>query len=280
MSIEIIISNISFTGFNVRYTGNSDISDTILINMEEKKEKGHIHLLNSIMRQGVNVLSELGFVVADGPELESEFYNFDALNVPGDHPARDMQDTFFLQLNPEKLLRTHTSSVQIQELQKHKLPLRVIMPGKVFRNETISARAHCQFHQVDGVYVAENVSFLDMRETLYGFVKEMFGQDVKIRFRSSYFPFTEISAEMDVTCFICGGVGCPVCKQSGWVEILGCGMVDPNVLENCGIDSEKYSGYAFGLGVERLVMLKYGLKDLRVFFENDLRFLQQFKSAY
>jgi phenylalanyl-tRNA synthetase alpha chain len=195
------------------------------------------------------------------------------------HPARDMQDTFYVMRNPDWVLRTHTSSVQVREMEKGKLPVRIICPGRVYRNETISARAHCFFHQVEGLYVAENVSFADLKQTLYFFVHEMFGDEVKIRFRPSYFPFTEPSAEMDISCLICGGKGCNVCKHSGWVEILGCGMAHPKLLENCGIDSNKYSGFAFGMGIERITMLKYQVKDLRLFSENDLRFLKQFTGA-
>jgi phenylalanyl-tRNA synthetase alpha chain len=224
----------------------------------------------------VSIFQKLGFAVAEGPEIEDDWHNFGALNLPAHHPARDMQDTFYVQQNPDWVLRTHTSSVQIREMEKGKLPIRMLMPGRVFRNETISARSHCFFHQVEGLYIDEQVSFADLKQTLYFFVQEMYGQDVKVRFRPSYFPFTEPSAEMDITCFICGGDGCPVCKKSGWVEILGCGMVHPNVLRNCNIDPEKYTGFAFGMGVERPAMLKYGVSDLRLFSENDVRFLRQF----
>ncbi|HXP51372.1 MAG TPA: phenylalanine--tRNA ligase subunit alpha, partial [Bacteroidia bacterium] len=224
----------------------------------------------------------IGFTISEGPEIEDDWHNFGALNFPEDHPARDMQDTFFVEGEDplEKwLLRTHTSSVQVRVMKNQKPPIRTISPGRVYRNETISARAHCQFHQVEGLYVDEGVSFADLKQTLYYFVHEMFGEDIKIRFRPSFFPFTEPSAEMDISCIICGGTGCPVCKQSGWVEILGCGMVHPKVLENCGIDSNKYTGYAFGMGIERITMLRYQIKDLRLFFENDMRFLSQFKSV-
>lgn len=239
-------------------------------------ESGSRHPVSLVMNQMIGIFQRLGFNLSDGPEIVDDWHNFGALNFDDDHPARDMQDTFFLS-NPEGwLLRTHTSSVQVQEMMKGQLPLRAIMPGRVYRNETISARAHCQFHQIEGLYIAEDASFADLKQTLYSFVREMFGPDSKVRFRPSYFPFTEISAEMDVSCFICGGEGCAVCKQTGWVEILGCGMVDPQVLINCGIDPEKYQGYAFGIGVERMAMLKYGIRDLRLFFENDARFLQQF----
>jgi phenylalanyl-tRNA synthetase alpha chain len=240
---------------------------------------GSRHPISIVRNRIVAIFKRLGFAVAEGPEIEDDWHNFGALNLPEDHPARDMQDTFYLSQNPAWLLRTHTSNVQIREMEKGHLPIRLIMPGRVYRNETISARAHCFFHQVEGLYVAENVSFADLKQTLYFFVKEMFGQEVKIRFRPSYFPFTEPSAEMDISCLICGGTGCNVCKHTGWVEILGCGMVHPNVLSNCGIDPNKYTGFAFGMGIERITMLKYQVKDLRLFSENDLRFLQQFAGA-
>lgn len=227
----------------------------------------------------VSIFQRLGFAVAEGPEIEDDWHNFGALNLPAHHPARDMQDTFYVQQNPDWVLRTHTSSVQIREMEKGKLPIRMLMPGRVYRNETISARSHCFFHQVEGLYIDEHVSFADLKQTLYFFVKEMYGKDVKVRFRPSYFPFTEPSAEMDVSCFICGGSGCNVCKKTGWVEILGCGMVHPNVLTNCNIDPNKYSGFAFGMGIERPAMLKYGVNDLRLFSENDVRFLKQFTTA-
>ena len=237
---------------------------------------GSRHPISIVKNNIVSIFHKLGFSVAEGPEIEDDWHNFTALNLPENHPARDMQDTFYISQNPDRLLRTHTSSVQVREMQKGKLPIRIICPGRVYRNETISARAHCFFHQVEGLYIAENVSFADLKQTLYFFVQEMFGNDVKIRFRPSYFPFTEPSAEMDISCLICGGKGCNVCKQTGWVEILGCGMVHPNVLDNCGIDSNKYTGFAFGMGIERITMLKYQIKDLRLFSENDVRFLKQF----
>jgi phenylalanyl-tRNA synthetase alpha chain len=240
---------------------------------------GSRHPISLVRNQIVSIFKRLGFAVSEGPEIEDDWHNFGALNLPEDHPARDMQDTFYVNQNPDWMLRTHTSNVQIREMEKGKLPIRLIMPGRVYRNETISARAHCFFHQVEGLYVAENVSFADLKQTLYFFVKEMFGQDVRIRFRPSYFPFTEPSAEMDISCLICGGRGCNVCKQTGWVEILGCGMVHPNVLQNCGIDPNKHTGFAFGMGIERITMLKYQVKDLRLFSENDLRFLKQFTAA-
>jgi len=227
----------------------------------------------------VSIFQRLGFAVAEGPEIEDDWHNFGALNLPEHHPARDMQDTFYVQQNPDWVLRTHTSNVQIREMEKGKLPIRMVMPGRVYRNETVSARSHCFFHQVEGLYIDENVSFADLKQTLYFFVKEMYGKDVKVRFRPSYFPFTEPSAEMDVSCFICGGTGCNICKKTGWVEILGCGMVHPNVLSNCNIDPNKYTGFAFGMGIERPAMLKYGINDIRLFSENDTRFLKQFTSA-
>jgi phenylalanyl-tRNA synthetase alpha chain len=240
---------------------------------------GSRHPISLVKNRIISIFQRLGFAVAEGPEIEDDFHNFSALNLPENHPARDMQDTFYISQNPDWLLRTHTSSVQVREMEKGKLPIRIICPGRVYRNETISARAHCFFHQVEGLYIAENVSFADLKQTLYFFVQEMFGKEVKVRFRPSYFPFTEPSAEMDISCLICGGTGCNVCKHTGWVEILGCGMVHPNVLDNCGIDSNKYTGFAFGMGIERITMLKYQIKDLRLFSENDLRFLKQFTSS-
>jgi phenylalanyl-tRNA synthetase alpha chain len=242
-------------------------------------EFGSRHPISLVRNRIISIFQRLGFSVADGPEIEDDWHNFTALNLPENHSARDMQDTFYINQNPDWLLRTHTSNVQIREMQKGKLPIRIICPGRVYRNETISARAHCFFHQVEGLYIDENVSFADLKQTLYFFAQEMYGKDVKLRFRPSYFPFTEPSAELDVSCFICGGSGCRVCKQTGWVEILGCGMVHPNVLENCGIDPEKYTGYAFGMGIERPAMLLYQINDLRLFSENDIRFLKQFTSA-
>jgi phenylalanyl-tRNA synthetase alpha chain len=234
----------------------------------------------SLMRNNIiEIFQRLGFAVAEGPEIEDDWHNFTALNLPEHHPARDMQDTFYIHQNPDWLLRTHTSNIQIREMEKGKLPLRIICPGRVYRNETISARSHCFFHQVEGIYIDENVSFADLKQTLYYFVQEMYGPDIRIRFRPSYFPFTEPSAEMDINCQICGGKGCNVCKYSGWVEILGCGMVHPKVLENCNIDPAKYTGFAFGMGIERPAMLKYGINDIRLFSENDVRFLKQFTSA-
>ena len=240
---------------------------------------GSRHPISIVRNKIVSIFQRLGFAVAEGPEIEDDWHNFTALNLPENHPARDMQDTFYVSQNPDWMLRTHTSSVQVREMEKGKLPIRIICPGRVYRNETISARAHCFFHQVEGLYIADDVSFADLKQTLYFFVQEMFGENFKVRFRPSYFPFTEPSAEMDISCLICGGAGCNVCKHTGWVEILGSGMVHPKVLENCGIDSNKYSGFAFGMGIERITMLKYNIKDLRLFSENDLRFLKQFTSA-
>jgi len=240
---------------------------------------GSRHPITLMRNRIVSIFQRLGFAVAEGPEIEDDWHNFGALNLPEHHPARDMQDTFYVQQNPSYLLRTHTSNVQIREMEKGILPIRGIYPGRVYRNETVSARSHCFFHQVEGLYIDENVSFADLKQTLYFFVKEMYGKDVKVRFRPSYFPFTEPSAEMDVTCFICGGEGCSVCKKTGWVEILGCGMVHPNVLTNCNIDPNKYTGFAFGMGIERPAMLKYGINDIRLFSENDVRFLKQFSSS-
>ena len=240
---------------------------------------GTRHPISLVRNRIISIFHHLGFAVADGPEIEDDWHNFTALNLPENHPARDMQDTFYIAQNPDWLLRTHTSNVQIREMEKGKLPIRIICPGRVYRNETISARAHCFFQQVEGLYIDEHVSFADLKQTLYFFVQELFGKGVKIRFRPSYFPFTEPSAEMDISCLICGGTGCRVCKHTGWVEILGCGMVHPAVLQNCGIDPEKYTGYAFGMGIERITMLQYQINDLRLFSENDLRFLRQFTSA-
>ena len=244
-------------------------------------ELGARHPLSLVRKEIIEIFKKLGFVVAEGPEIEDDWHNFSALNFPPEHPARDMQDTFFIKKDAEKgdiALRTHTSSVQVRMMENGQPPFRAIMPGRVYRNEAISARAHCFFHQVEGLYVDENVSFADLKQTLFYFVQELFGEGTKVRFRPSYFPFTEPSAEMDISCSICKGAGCQMCKHSGWVEILGCGMVDPNVLENCSIDSKKYSGFAFGMGIERITNLKYQIKDLRLFSENDIRFLKQFQT--
>jgi phenylalanyl-tRNA synthetase alpha chain len=240
---------------------------------------GSRHPLSIVRDEIVSIFSRIGFRVNEGPEIEDDWHNFTALNFPEEHPARDMQDTFFIEKDPDILLRTHTSSVQIRVMQNEKAPIRSIFPGRVFRNEAISARAHCIFHQVEGLYIDEIVSFADLKQTLYYFATELFGPDTRIRLRPSFFPFTEPSAEMDISCFICGGKGCKICKNTGWVEILGCGMVDPNVLEFCDIDPHKYTGFAFGMGIERITMLKYQINDIRLLFENDIRFLRQFESA-
>ena len=241
---------------------------------------GTRHPLSLVKQEIVDIFSRIGFTIAEGPEIENDWNVFGALNFPPEHPARDMQDTFFIEKNPDILLRTHTSSVQTHVMSSQKPPIRMIFPGRVYRNEAISYRAHCFFHQVEGLYIDKNVSFADLKQALLYFAKEMFGADTQIRLRPSYFPFTEPSAEMDISCNLCGGKGCAFCKYTGWVEILGCGIVDPNVLENCGIDSKIYSGYAFGMGVERITNLKYQVKDLRLFSENDVRFLEEFTGAF
>jgi phenylalanyl-tRNA synthetase alpha chain len=240
---------------------------------------GSRHPISLVRNEMVEIFKRIGFTVSEGPEMEDDWHNFTALNLPEEHPARDMQDTFFIEKDPDILLRTHTSSVQVRYMENNKPPIRTISPGRVYRNEAISARAHCIFHQLEGLYIDKNVSFADLKQTLLYFAKEMFGEETEIRLRPSYFPFTEPSAEVDVSCNICAGKGCNVCKYTGYLEILGCGMVDPNVLRNCGIDPEEYSGFAFGMGVERIAMLKYQVKDLRLFFENDVRFLKQFQST-
>lgn len=240
---------------------------------------GSKHPLSLVNEQIINIFKKIGFNVNEGPEIEDDWHNFTALNLPEEHPARDMQDTFFIEKDPDWLLRTHTSSTQVRVMQDAKPPIRTITPGRVYRNEAISARAHCFFHQVEGLYIDKNVSFADLKQTIDFFAKEMFGEHSKIRMRPSYFPFTEPSAEVDVSCSLCNQKGCNVCKYTGWLEILGCGMVDPNVLKNCGLDPEVYSGFAFGMGVERIAQLKYEVKDLRLYSENDVRFLNQFKSA-
>ncbi|MDR1973967.1 MAG: phenylalanine--tRNA ligase subunit alpha [Bacteroidales bacterium] len=255
-------------------TQNTDVKEFDDLFRPTGFEQGHRHPIWQVRDEIIDIFSRIGFIVAEGPEIEDDWHNFSALNFPPDHPARDMQDTFFVE--GDIALRTHTSSVQIRTMEKQKPPIRAIFPGRVYRNEAISARAHCFFHQVEGLYIDKNVSFADLRQTLLYFAKEMFGSETKIRLRPSYFPFTEPSAEMDIECSLCGGKGCPFCKHTGWVEILGCGMVDPAVLENCNIDSTIYSGFAFGMGVERQANLKYGVKDLRLFSENDRRFLSQF----
>ena len=240
---------------------------------------GSRHPISLVRNQIVGIFSRLGYTVADGPEIEDDWHVFSALNFPPEHPARDMQDTFFIMRNPDVLRRTHTSSIQVRTMERQRPPIRVICPGRVFRNEAISARAHCIFHQVEGLFIDEGVSFADLKQSILYFAKELFGEQATIRLRPSYFPFTEPSAEVDVSCNLCGGKGCNVCKGTGWLEIMGCGMVDPNVLEANGIDPKRYSGFAFGMGVERIAMLKYGVRDLRLYFENDVRFLHQFDAA-
>ncbi len=239
---------------------------------------GTRHPLRIVENQIISIFEKIGFSVATGPEIEDDWHNFNSLNMPADHPARDMQDTFYVSQNPDWVLRTHTSSTQARILETQPLPVRVICPGRVYRNETISARAHCFFHQCEGLYVDKNVSFADLKQTLYYFVTELFGEGTKVRFRPSYFPFTEPSAEMDISCTVCGGSGCSLCKHTGWVEILGCGMVHPNMLRNFNIDSEVYTGFAFGLGVERITQIKFAVNDLRLYSQNDVRFLRQFQS--
>jgi len=241
---------------------------------------GSRHPVATTMDRIVDILSRIGFTVAEGREIEDDWHNFTAMNTPEDHPARDMQDTYYLKGSTEMLLRTHTSPVQARVMTTQKPPIRIIAPGRVYRNETISARSHCQFHQIEGLYIDEGVSFADLKQTLLYFAKEMYGAETRIRLRPSFFPFTEPSAEMDISCFLCGGSGCRICKNTGWVEVLGCGMVDPAVLENCGIDSARYSGFAFGMGIERQVLLLHQITDIRLFFENDVRFLNQFRSAF
>jgi len=239
---------------------------------------GSLHPITVVRREIIDIFERIGFVTIETPEIDDDWHNFTALNFPPEHPARDMQDTFFVEKEPDVVLRTHTSNGQIRYMEKHKPPSKVIIPGRTYRNEDISARSHFMFHQIEGLFIDENVSFIDLKQTLLYFAKEFFGPKTKVRFRPSYFPFTEPSAEVDVTCSICGGEGCNVCKNTGWLEILGSGMVDPNVLENLNIDNKKYSGYAFGLGIERIAMLRYGVKDIRYFFENDIRFLSQFEN--
>jgi len=263
-----------------KHEGNSESEFTSEIDLTTPSDPsvsiGSRHPLSIVKNQIIDVFARIGFTDSDGREIEEDWHNFTALNTPENHPARDMQDTFYVNINPEMVLRTQTSSVQVHIMENQKPPIRTISPGRVYRNEAISARAHCQFHQIEGLYIDENVSFADLKQTLNFFAKELFGTETKIRMRPSYFPFTEPSAEVDISCTLCKGLGCNVCKHTGWVEILGCGMVDPQVLDNCGIDSKKYSGFAFGMGIERITMLKYRVKDLRLFFENDVRFLKQF----
>jgi phenylalanyl-tRNA synthetase alpha chain len=263
---SIAISSLSFNDAE-DYTKTSEPLNT-----------GSRHPISTVRQEIVDIFSRLGFTVAEGPEIEDDWHVFSGLNFPEEHPARDMQDTFFIEKDPDVLLRTHTSSVQVRVMENNQPPIRQIFPGRVFRNEAISARSHCIFHQIEGLYIDTEVSFADLKQTLLLFAKEFFGSDTKIRLRPSFFPFTEPSAEMDVSCSICGGKGCAVCKYTGFLEILGCGMVDPNVLEASQINSEKYTGFAFGMGIERIAMLKYQIKDIRYFFENDIRFLKQFST--
>ncbi|MFH1937320.1 MAG: phenylalanine--tRNA ligase subunit alpha [Bacteroidota bacterium] len=259
--------------------GEEDSSCLDLTRPTDQVRLGARHPLSIVRNQITGIFARLGYTVAEGPEIENDWYNFSALNFPAEHPAKDMQDTYFIQQNPDILLRTHTSSVQIREMEIMQPPIRKIFPGRVFRNEAISARAHCIFHQVEGLYVDKDVSFADLKQSLYLFVRELFGEQTRIRLRPSFFPFTEPSGEMDISCNICGGKGCNICKYTGWVEILGCGMVDPQVLTNCHIDPQIYTGFAFGMGIERITMLKYQIRDLRLFFENDVRFLKQFQGV-
>ena len=270
--VELILSEIS------RESQTESAADLTLPG--SPLQLGSRHPISVVRNQIIDIFSRLGYTISEGPEIEDDWHVFSALNFPPEHPARDMQDTFFIKKDPDVLLRTHTSSVQVRVMESEQPPIRTISPGRVFRNEAISARAHCIFHQVEGLYIDDNVSFADLKQTLLYFAREMFGKEVEIRLRPSYFPFTEPSAEMDISCQICGGKGCNVCKYTGWLEILGCGMVDPNVLEFNHIDSNKYTGFAFGMGIERVAMLKYQVRDLRLYFENDLRFLRQFQSAY
>ena len=264
--------------FNANAVADVDID---LTRTSAPQEIGTRHPISLVRKEIIDIFSRLGFTIAEGPEVEDDWHVFSSLNLADDHPARDMQDTFFIQRNPaDVLLRTHTSSVQSRIMEHTQPPIRIICPGRVYRNEAISARAHCFFHQVEALYVDKNVTFADLKQVLLYFAQEMFGPETKIRLRPSYFPFTEPSAEMDISCDLCGGKGCAFCKGTGWVEILGCGMVDPNVLEACGIDSKVYSGFALGMGIERITNLKYRVKDLRMFSENDVRFLEEFKSAH
>lgn len=265
---------------NVGNASNPELKSIDLTRSATPIATGSRHPISIVRNDIIRIFSDMGFSVAEGPEIEDDWHVFSSLNFAADHPARDMQDTFFIARNPvDVLLRTHTSSVQTRTMEKTEPPIRIVCPGRVYRNEAISARAHCFFHQIEGLYIDKNVSFADLKQVLLNFARQMFGPETKIRLRPSYFPFTEPSAEMDISCDICGGKGCAFCKETGWVEILGCGMVDPNVLKSCGIDPEIYSGYAFGLGIERITNLKYKVKDLRMFSENDVRFLAEFESA-
>lgn len=259
---------------------DDDMADIDLTRTATPLPLGTRHPISLVRNEMIDIFSRMGFTIAEGPEIEDDWHVFSSLNFAADHPARDMQDTFFIMRNPaDVLLRTHTSSVQTRVMEKTQPPIRIVCPGRVYRNEAISARAHCFFHQIEGLYIDRNVSFADLKQALLYFARQMFGPETKIRLRPSYFPFTEPSAEMDISCNLCGGKGCGFCKHTGWVEILGCGMVDPNVLEACGIDSKEYTGYAFGMGIERITNLKYRVKDLRMFSENDVRFLDEFVAA-
>lgn len=263
----------------IQVEGVKPANDLDLTRPVSTSQLGGRHPISMVRNEIIEIFAKIGYVISEGPEIEDDWHNFSALNFPEEHPARDMQDTFFVNTNPDIALRTHTSSVQVRVMENSTPPIRTISPGRVYRNEAISARAHCFFHQVEGLYIDKGVSFADMKQTLLFFAKEMFGSDTKIRLRPSYFPFTEPSAEMDVSCSICKSKGCNVCKYTGFLEILGCGMVDPNVLENCGIDSKIYSGFAFGMGVERITQLKFSVNDLRLYSENDQAFLKQFRSV-
>lgn len=266
-----------FDSFDFGGNTNNDFANMDLTRPGYALPLGSRHPISLVTEEIISIFKRIGFNVSEGPEIEDDWHNFTALNLPMEHPARDMQDTFFIEQNPDWLLRTHTSSVQVRVMENSKPPIRTITPGRVYRNEAVSARAHCFFHQIEGLYIDKNVNFADLKQTLDYFAKEMFGEKSKIRMRPSYFPFTEPSAEVDVSCSLCNGKGCNVCKHTNWLEILGCGMVDPNVLRNCGIDPNEYSGFAFGMGVERIAQLKYEVKDLRLYSENDVRFLEQFK---
>jgi phenylalanyl-tRNA synthetase alpha chain len=274
-----LLAEAKYEAFSHLQNGNTKKENTLDITLPGTPlPLGTRHPLRMVENEIVSIFEKIGFSVATGPEIEDDWHNFTSLNMPEHHPARDMQDTFYVSQNPDWVLRTHTSSVQARIMEQGNLPVRVICPGRVYRNETISARAHCFFHQCEGLYIDKNVSFADLKQTLYYFVTEMFGADTKLRFRPSYFPFTEPSAEMDISCTVCGGSGCSLCKHTGWVEILGCGMVHPNMLRNFKIDPEVYTGFAFGMGVERITQIKYQVNDLRLYSQNDVRFLKQFQS--
>ena len=274
-----LLAEAKYEAFSHLQNGNAQKENTLDITLPGTPlPLGTRHPLRMVENEIVSIFEKIGFSVATGPEIEDDWHNFTSLNMPEHHPARDMQDTFYVSQNPDWVLRTHTSSVQARIMEQGNLPVRVICPGRVYRNETISARAHCFFHQCEGLYIDKNVSFADLKQTLYYFVTEMFGADTKLRFRPSYFPFTEPSAEMDISCTVCGGSGCSLCKHTGWVEILGCGMVHPNMLRNFKIDPEVYTGFAFGMGVERITQIKYQVNDLRLYSQNDVRFLKQFQS--